>query len=146
MNRKNMSDIITQLEKHIADECRAIDREQHFREMLDECSDEVQIGCLTFSPSRIVEELDPVAFRCGVSDYFSSSDFVEVNGETYDSRDAEKAKEEFLSQHQDELSDLEKELAELEADEEHDTTEADSIKAQIETAKAIIEEIESHSF
>jgi len=42
--------------------------EEKYRQMLDECYPEVQIGCLTFSPSRIVEELDPIAFRCGVAD------------------------------------------------------------------------------
>ena len=42
--------------------------EQKMRYMLDECYPEVKIGNLTFSPSRIVEELDPTAFRCMVSD------------------------------------------------------------------------------
>ncbi len=42
--------------------------EEKCREMLDECYPEVQIGYLTFSPSRIVEKLDPTAFRCMVAD------------------------------------------------------------------------------
>jgi len=42
--------------------------EDKYREMLDECYPVVKIGCLEFSPSRIVEEIDPIAFRCGVAD------------------------------------------------------------------------------
>jgi hypothetical protein len=42
--------------------------EEKYRDMLDECYPEVEIGCLTFSPSRIIGELDPIAFSCGVSD------------------------------------------------------------------------------
>lgn len=42
--------------------------EEKYRDLLNECYPEVQIGYLTFLPSRIVEELDPIAFRCGVAD------------------------------------------------------------------------------
>ena len=47
-----------------------------FEELLDELYGEVQIGDLTFSPGRIVREMDPIAFRVGVSDY-SSEYFTE---------------------------------------------------------------------
>ena len=42
--------------------------EEKFRQMLDECYPALQIGYLTFSPSRVLEELDPIAFACGVAD------------------------------------------------------------------------------
>ena len=42
--------------------------EEKFREMLDERYPVLQIGYLTFSPSRVLEELDPMAFACGVTD------------------------------------------------------------------------------
>lgn len=42
--------------------------EEKYAELLDDCYPEVQIGHLTFSPSRIVQELDPTAFRCGIAD------------------------------------------------------------------------------
>ena len=47
-----------------------------YEELLDELYEEVQIGDLTFTPGRIVRELDPIAFRVGVSDY-SSEYFTE---------------------------------------------------------------------
>lgn len=42
--------------------------EQKVLDMLDECYDTVKIGGLTFSPSQIIKECDPVALRCMVSD------------------------------------------------------------------------------
>lgn len=33
---------------------------------------EVEVAGLTFYPSRIIEELDPIAYRCGFNDYMDS--------------------------------------------------------------------------
>lgn len=59
----------------------AVDRyeEEWMRECLDSCHEEVKVGYLTFSPSRIVEELDPIAFRCMIGD--SSEEIAESYGE-----------------------------------------------------------------
>lgn len=46
--------------------------EDDYCEYLDEVYEEVKIGCLTFQPSRIVRELDPIAFNIGFSDYISN--------------------------------------------------------------------------
>ena len=75
--------------ERIKAELDPIDIEQRHREMLDECYPEVKIGYLTFSPSQIVEECDPTAFRCGAVDYADSlvSDRTisdEIDGEHYD--------------------------------------------------------------
>ncbi len=49
---------------------------ESFREYLDECCPEVSVfGCM-FEPSRVLEELDPVAFRQGYLDY---ADAVEID-------------------------------------------------------------------
>lgn len=48
--------------------------EELYEQMLDECYPEVKIGYLTFSPSRIVKELDPIAYRCGMSDWLDSEE------------------------------------------------------------------------
>lgn len=42
---------------------------ERYADLLDEVHEPVKIGELTFSPSRIVRELDPVAFRCGCLDW-----------------------------------------------------------------------------
>lgn len=40
-----------------------------FDEMLDECYPSVQIGGITFYPSNIVKECDPIAYRVWLSDW-----------------------------------------------------------------------------
>ena len=43
--------------------------EEMFDEMLDEVYPVVKIGELTFYPSQILKECDPIAYRIGVSEY-----------------------------------------------------------------------------
>tara|TARA_R110002167_G_scaffold208289_1_gene412335 strand:+ start:442 stop:684 length:243 start_codon:yes stop_codon:yes gene_type:complete len=43
-----------------------------YDQMIDDCSEEVKIGNITFSPSRVLKELDPIAYRCGLGDYLDS--------------------------------------------------------------------------
>lgn len=71
-------------EQYVIDHCDTVDGEQLFRGMIDECQDPVCIGSIEFTPSRVLEELDLIAFRCGVSDYMDSDEqFVEIDGEYY---------------------------------------------------------------
>ena len=51
----------------------AIEREKEFTEddyadYLDEVLGDIEVGNLTFQASLIIRELDPIAFRCGMSD------------------------------------------------------------------------------
>jgi hypothetical protein len=48
-----------------------------YDEMLDECNDEIKIGYITFSPSRVLSELDPIAYSCGFSDWLDSEGLVD---------------------------------------------------------------------
>lgn len=43
-----------------------------YREFLNEVYPEVTIAGCTFYPDSILEELDPVAYRCGYLDYADS--------------------------------------------------------------------------
>lgn len=49
-------------------------RNENLDQMLDDLYPEVQIGSLTFSPSRIVYELDPTAYRTMASDFWLDDD------------------------------------------------------------------------
>lgn len=42
---------------------------ESFRACLDECCPEVSVFGCTFEPSRVLEELDPIAFRQGYLEY-----------------------------------------------------------------------------
>jgi hypothetical protein len=67
------------------------DYEERYCDELDDLYNFEQIGG-PFShmlPSRVLEEIDPIMYRCGLSDFFDSymnSDFVDVDDEYY-SRD-----------------------------------------------------------
>jgi hypothetical protein len=52
--------------------------------MLNECYEPVKVGCCEWDAGYVMKELDPVAFRCGVSDYLADDDmFTEFDGEYY---------------------------------------------------------------
>ena len=53
---------------------------QGFRDMLDECYGDVEVG-VTIPASRVLEECDPTAFRCGLLDW--------LDGEGIDSDELE---------------------------------------------------------
>lgn len=42
--------------------------EEGYDDLLDECYEEVHIGCCTFYASEILQKCDPIAYRCGISD------------------------------------------------------------------------------
>jgi hypothetical protein len=45
-----------------------------YEEILDDCEDEVMIAGIRFSPSYILKQLDPTAYRLGVLDLIDSID------------------------------------------------------------------------
>lgn len=76
--------------------------EQGYDDWLDEISGEVTIGSLSYSASRVLSQVDPIAYRCGFSDYvdgLDNEDFEEYTALV------------------DELEELELELEELEESE-----------------------------
>ena len=42
---------------------------EQYRDMLDECCETVKIGNLEYDPSRVLEAVDPIAFRVGFSEW-----------------------------------------------------------------------------
>jgi hypothetical protein len=53
-----------------------------YDEALDDAYDEVSIGYGTYSPSKVLKECDPIAYRTGFSDYadFLASEGTPVEG------------------------------------------------------------------
>jgi hypothetical protein len=45
--------------------------EHMFDNMLDECNPVVKIGTLEYMPSEVLKQIDPIAYRVGLSDYWS---------------------------------------------------------------------------
>lgn len=73
--------ILEWLEENGKDVYTYSELEDLYEETLDEVYDDVKIGELTFSAGDIVRNLDPIAFRCGVSDWLSQ-EFEEI-GDVY---------------------------------------------------------------
>lgn len=46
--------------------------ENYYDEMLDECYETVKIGNIEFTPSEILFNCDPIAYKCGLNDYVDS--------------------------------------------------------------------------
>jgi hypothetical protein len=49
-----------------------IDREQAFRDTLNEIYPTVTMGSMEWDPADVLETMDPIAFRCEVNDYESA--------------------------------------------------------------------------
>lgn len=85
-------------ESVVETELTALDAEERFREMVDELYDFEAIGGPFghMQASRVLEEMDPIAFRVGVSEIFDGDDNTEeVNGEYYDAREVADLKERY---------------------------------------------------
>ena len=55
------------------DEHKALEQ---YDEMLDECYGEIKLGGLTFSSSRVLKKMDPVAYRCWFNDWADSENIT----------------------------------------------------------------------
>ena len=80
--------------------------DDEYDNFLDQIYPEIKIGSLTFYPSQVIKECDPVAYRCAKSDYESDYDLDEC--EEYADLKAD------LESLQDDLESLESDLEELE--------------------------------
>ena len=84
------------IEHLIKEHCEAIDAEEQFEELLNETGETLKIGTLEYDPGYVLRNIDPVAFRCGVSDMLADDEqFVEVDGEYYRVCDVENMIEEL---------------------------------------------------
>jgi predicted nucleic acid-binding Zn-ribbon protein len=90
--------------------------DDEYDEMLDDVHGDVEICGMSYSSSRALKELDPVAYRCGKIDY--ESDYDLDNCEEYnDLKDELESLEDQLSDLESELDELNDELESLENDE-----------------------------
>ena len=86
------------------------DYEDQFDESLDDSIPEIEIGCLTYSPSHVLKNVDPTAYRCSLNDYADS---------VFDASDS------------DEYKALQDEIAQLESDIEDSESEIEDLENQI---------------
>ena len=103
------------IERIKSSEIKEADLETAFEDMLDDCYSFKNVGgpfaCM--SPSIVLRECDPVAFRCGVNDYADGDDrWEEFNGEMYDKDELNELREECQDEFDDEEAALEEDAEE----------------------------------
>jgi hypothetical protein len=114
--QKNCTDrdsrIAVRLAELVKEELKPVDLDQRFRDMLDDCYSFKDVGgpFSGMSPSRVLEEMDPVAFRCGSNDA-NDEDTEEYEGdlESYDKRELQEMRDRAAEEIDDEISDEERE-------------------------------------
>lgn len=128
--------------EYIRDNCTAIDREERFRDVLDEIYSFDSVGgpFAHMSPSRVLEEVDPVAFRCGVNDFMDGENTVEIFGDEYDADEAEQARERYADEV--EIGEHDEDIAELRAT-DPDAQVSESVAAAREAFAA---QVRTHDF
>ena len=58
-----------EFEQRLEDEVRNQCDDDSYDEYLDESADEINIGKMHYSPSEVLKNVDPIAYRCGYDDY-----------------------------------------------------------------------------
>lgn len=140
--------VIDRLIEHIQSECTPVDTDKRYDEMLDECYDFKAVGgpFAYMSPSRVLAEVDPVAYRCGKNDWVDGERFLEVGDSEYEERDVEKARESFQEDLESKESDLSIEIEEMESDEDHNLQELASLKRQLQEVEDEIKAVQKYVF
>ena len=82
------------------------DYEDQFDESMDDSIPEIEIGCLTYSPSHVLKNVDPTAYRCSLNDFVDSLDVEDS--------DEYKALQSEIDQLKSDIEDLENQIEELE--------------------------------
>jgi len=152
---KNQNPIIEKLVAHVIAECRAIDTDSQYDDMLNEVFSFDSVGgCFShMTPSHVLKECDPVSYRCGKNDWLDGQrdQWTEVGNYYFSNDEIDDAKTEFIDALRDELSSLETDLEELENGPDNDgnqTTASAIEKAQeaIDDKQSEIDACEDYSF
>lgn len=147
--------LMVRLNSHVISECREVDVGSSYDEMLDDCYSLDKVGgpFSGMSASRVLREVDPVCYRCGMSDYLESQrdQWVEIEGNHYEAREAEEAKEAFLDELRNDLEEIESEITELEESAEEGEPDTWSAELAELNPRAVelrdqIAAVEAHSF
>lgn len=115
------------------------ERELHERydAMLNECYSFEKVGGVFkfMVPSRVLEAVDPIAYRCGFNDWIDGEDCVDINGNYHKREELEEALDTLLEEAEARLEELE---------EDKDSGKKDDIEEAREEVKAFREFINSN--
>jgi len=76
-----------EVQRRVEEDLTPIDTEESYKDMLNECYSFESVGGIfaDMEPARVLEEMDPTAYRCGKNDYEDSLDETceEINDQYY---------------------------------------------------------------
>jgi len=142
-------DIIQELHDKVKDDLTELDVDSMYDDMLDECYDLSEVGG-PFShmlASKVLEECDPIAYRCGFTDWLDSlsDQYYEVDGNYYHGPDLERVKDELIDELEDETGDLQTQLDDMsEADIDAGVDEV--VQQQIDELEELVAKLRKYSF
>lgn len=99
-SKEKKTEIEKRLAERVTDDLTAIDTTTLYDEMLDECYSFESVGGIfaSMSPSRVLAEVDPTAYRCGKNDWEdgeSRAQWEEIDGEYYDRTEVEQLRDDI---------------------------------------------------
>lgn len=131
-----MNPIIQALTDYVTANCSEVDTDARYNDMLDEAYSFDAVGgpfsCM--SPSRVLQEVDPTAYRCGKNDYIGEDDdLVEMGNGYYVKDDVTSAQEQFASDIQAEIDELETNIDEADSNDDVSAEELATFKRNLES-------------
>lgn len=102
--------------EYVSDNLTPVDGKSRYADFLNDCYSFDSIGgpFAYMRPADVLKAMDPTAFRCGVNDYLDGDEFTYFEGDYYDSREFDQAKEEYESELNDQIDYCETEYEEYE--------------------------------
>lgn len=148
------AEALRRITEQVREDHRPVDPEASYRAMLDECYDFSSVGgpFTHMLPSRVLEEMDPTAYRCGKNDWTADEDIRDFDGYEWDGSDLDEAKEEVEGALDSEIIDKETEIKEIQAEPVTDeNSEANSeriaeLQDEIDELNAILAAVKAYSF
>lgn len=91
------TDLEQTINDRVTNELTPVDMKRRLDNWLDEVFDFGVVGgpFAYMQPSRVLREMDPIAYRCAVADLnYESENVVEINGDLYDVDEVQKIRDE----------------------------------------------------
>lgn len=142
---------MSKLTDRIKEELKPVNVEKLYDEMLDECFSFQSVGGIFahMSPSRVLAECDPTAYRCGMNDYVYNLELIEIGSDYYKQDDCEEQRDELIEELDNQISDIESEIEELEngddAEDQATIFELEKLKSQLKDLEEERKEIKDES-
>lgn len=95
MSKRDMTDLTKEQEEKIKEEISPVDADEQYKQMIDECYSFSRVGgpFEYMSPAKVLEDMDPTAYRCGFNDWTDSEiangRLVQIGEDYFDADEAE---------------------------------------------------------